>query len=63
MYNLYQEPKNAFNSTYVFLLWYFYLQFSAGNPAIFRVCSVHAAQHPMHTLQTETFIATARRQF
>jgi hypothetical protein len=23
----------------------------------------HAAQHPMHTLQTETFIATAQQQF
>jgi hypothetical protein len=23
----------------------------------------HAAQHPMHTLQTETFIATAQQRF
>ena len=23
----------------------------------------HAAQHPMHTLQTETYIATAQQQF
>jgi hypothetical protein len=24
---------------------------------------LHAAQHPMHTLQTETFIATAQQHF
>jgi hypothetical protein len=27
------------------------------------VCVSNAAQHPMHTLQTETFIATAQQQF
>jgi hypothetical protein len=27
------------------------------------VTQSHAAQHPMHTLQTETFIATAQLQF
>jgi uncharacterized membrane protein len=34
-YYVYQEPMHLMS--YVFLLWYFDLHVSAGNPAIFRV--------------------------
>ena len=32
-----KNQQNPLNSTEVFLLWYFHLLVSAGNPAIFRV--------------------------